>query len=239
MICVQNRELVVPGQLLAEGELRAGKGAYREGKRIYSSVVGLARVGEKEVGVIALEGCYEPTVGDDVIGVVTDRHPHGWIIDLNSPYEGNLFAWDLLGKVDVFRVDLSSHLAIGDLLFARVTEVTPMRRVGLEARGPGYGKLRGGWLVEITPVKIPRVIGRHRSMISMIQSVTGCTLRVGQNGRIVILGPQEKVAPLVEAIRMIEREAHTGGLTDRVKAFLEKKLHAGEETHSRREEAGR
>jgi len=42
MIHVRHRELVVPGQLVAEGDYRLRDGAYREGKQVYSSVVGLA-----------------------------------------------------------------------------------------------------------------------------------------------------------------------------------------------------
>jgi exosome complex component RRP4 len=235
VIHVRNRDLVIPGQLLAEGDLRVGRGAYREGNGIFSSVVGLAEVEERGVSVIALEGCYEPRVGDDVVGVISDSHLHGWTVDINSPYSGDLFAQELLGKVDVFRVELSTYLRTGDLIFAKVGEISTLRKVRLQARGPGYGKLKGGRLVEITPVKTPRVIGKRKSMLSMIQSVTGCTLKVGQNGRVVIMSEDEKkVSAITEALRMIEREAHTSGLTDRVKAFLEEMLkeNGGEEASS-------
>jgi exosome complex component RRP4 len=225
IVHVPNRALVVPGELLAEGDLRAGRGAYKEGQKIFSSVVGLVEIGEKEVSVIALEGCYEPRVGDDVVGVIVDSHMYGWIVDINSPYMGDLYAQDLLSKVDVTRVELSSYLKRGDLIFAKIGEVTSLRKVKLQARGAGYGKLKGGRLVEITPVKTPRVIGKRQSMLSMIQSVTGCILKVGQNGRIIIMSEDDKkISAITEALYMIEREAHTSGLTDRVKVFLEKRL---------------
>jgi len=215
---------VLPGELLAEGDLKAGRGAYKEDQRIFSSVVGLAEISEKEVSVIALEGCYEPRVGDDVIGVIIDSHMYGWLVDINSPYVGELYAQEVLGKMST-KTELSSYLRIGDLIFAKVKEVTPLKRVKLQTRGAGYGKMKGGRLVEITPVKTPRVIGKRRSMLSMIQSVTGCALKVGQNGRIVIMSEDdEKISAITEALYMIEREAHTSGLTDRVKGFLEKRL---------------
>jgi exosome complex component RRP4 len=72
-------------------------------------------------------------------------------------------------------------------------------------------------------------------MLSMIQTVTGCTLKVGQNGRVVIMSEEEKkVEAITEALRMIDREAHTSGLTDRVKAFLEGRIkeNGGEEAHN-------
>jgi exosome complex component RRP4 len=72
-------------------------------------------------------------------------------------------------------------------------------------------------------------------MLRMIQTATGCTLKVGQNGRVVILSEdEEKVSAITEALRMIDREAHTSGLTDRVKAFLEERIkkNGREEAHS-------
>lgn len=60
-------------------------------------------------------------------------------------------------------------------------------------------------------------------MISTLQKVGGCKVRIGQNGRIMIWGHDpDKVQRVTEAILMIEREAHTSGLTDRVREFLEK-----------------
>lgn len=223
MIHVQNRELVVPGQWLAEGDFKVKRGAYMIGNKVFSSVVGLADIERRTIGVIALEGCYEPTPGDDVIGIVADSHLYGWVIDLNSPYQGELSTQDVLGKrANVFTVDLNNYFRVGDLIFAKVREVTALRRVELDVRGAGYGKLKGGKLVEITPVKIPRVLGRRRSMLNMIQSVTGCTIKVGQNGRVVIMtGDERKFLAIAQALRMIEREAHTTGLTDRIKAFLD------------------
>ena len=228
MIHVQHRELVVPGQLLAEGEYAISGGAFREGNLIYSSVVGLADVREREVGVIPLQGKYVPKRGDVVIGVVVDSHPSGWILDINSSYEGNMFVSDLLGrKVDLARVSLSRYVGVGDLVVAKVKEVDERKRVLLEG-GRGMGKVTGGKLIEISPAKIPRVIGKKGSMIEILQKVGGCRLTVGQNGRILIWGEDARmVDTVVEAIFKIEREAHTTGLTDRVRQMLEEAREGG------------
>ncbi len=224
MLHVQNRELVVPGQLLAEGGYVIRQGAFREGSRIYSSVVGLADLHGQEIRVIPLQGRYIPKRGDVVIGVVIDTHYSGWILDLNSPYVGNLFVSDLLRrKVDLMREDISKYLDVGDVLVAQVKDVDELMRVQLEAGEPGLGRVEGGKLVEISPAKIPRVIGRKGSMLNTLQSVSGCRLKVGQNGRVMIWGDDQRmVNAVVEALLMIEREAHTSGLTDRVRAMLEK-----------------
>lgn len=224
MIHVQNRELVVPGQLIAEGDYRLREGAFREGKQVYAAVVGLASIQGGEITVIPLQGRYIPTEGDTVIGVVVDSHYSGWILDLNSPYNGNLFVSDLLHrKVDLNNEDISQYLGVGDVVIAGIRDVDERMRVLLDTDAPGMGKVKGGKLVEISPVKTPRVLGRKGSMLNTLQDVGGCRLQVGQNGRIMIWGrDQRMVNAVVEAILMIEREAHTSGLTDRVRLMLEK-----------------
>ena len=228
MIHVQHRELVVPGQLLAEGGYAISGGAFREGNLIYASVVGLADVRGQEVGVIPLQGRYVPKRGDVVVGVVIDSHPSGWILDINSSYEGNMFVSDLLGrKVDLVREDIGRYVGIGDLVVAKVKDVDERKRVLLEG-GRGLGRVAGGKLVEISPAKIPRVIGRKGSMVEVLQKVGGCRLTVGQNGRIMIWGEDERmVNVVVEAIFKIGREAHTTGLTDRVRQMLEEARKGG------------
>jgi len=224
MLHVQNRELVVPGQLIAEGDYRVYEGAFREGKQIYASVVGLADVRGQNIRIIPLQGGYIPKQGDLVIGVVVDSHYSGWILDINSPYTGNLFVSDLLRrKVDLVREDISQYLSMRDVVIAGVKDVNERMRVQLEAGEPGMGRVEGGKLVEISPMKIPRVIGRKGSMLKTLQNVGQCRIEVGQNGRIMIWGKNPRMTnAIIEAVLMIEREAHTSGLTDRVHLMLEK-----------------
>ena len=229
MILVQNRELVVPGQLIAEGGYKHADGVFREGDKIYAAVVGLADVKGEQVRVIPLQGRYIPHVGDLVIGVVIDSHTSGWILDLNSPYTGNLFVSELVHrKVDLNKEDISQYLGIGDVVLASVKEVDEYMRVLLETMERGMGRIKGGKMVEISPAKVPRVLGRKGSMLKVIEGKTGCTLAVGQNGRIIIWGDDPRMVNLaVEAILMIEREAHISGLTDRVALMLEKEKSGG------------
>ncbi|MDI6883835.1 MAG: exosome complex RNA-binding protein Rrp4 [Hadesarchaea archaeon] len=229
MIHVQNRELVVPGQLIAEGDYRLRDGTFREGKQVYSAVVGLVELRGEEIRVIPLQGRYIPSRGDVVIGVVVDSHYSGWILDLNSPYTGNLFVSDLVHrKVDLLREDINKYLSIGDVVVAKVKDVDERMRVQLEIDQPWMGRVEKGKLVEISPVKIPRVLGRKGSMLKTLQDVGRCRVRVGQNGRIIVLGRDHRmVNAVVEALLMIEREAHTSGLTDRVRLMLEKIISGG------------
>ncbi len=226
MLHVENRQLVVPGQFIAEGDYPVSEGVFREGDRVYSSVLGLADIRERKISVIPLQGRYIPKRGDRVIGVVIDAFYSGWTLDLNSPYTGKLFVSGLLDrKVDLDKEDISEYLEVGDTVSAEVVDVDELMNVLLEASDRGMGKITGGKLVEISPPKIPRVIGRKGSMISMLQKVSGCRINVGQNGRVMVWArDMERVSPVVEALLMIEREAHTSGLTDRVREFLEKSI---------------
>ncbi|MFH1821404.1 MAG: exosome complex RNA-binding protein Rrp4 [Methanobacteriota archaeon] len=229
MIHVQNREIVIPGQLIAEGDYKYMEGSFREGDKIYSAVVGLADVKGEQIRVIPLQGRYIPHVGDLVVGVVIDAHKSGWILDLNSPYNGNLFVSELVHrKVDLDQEDISQYLGMGDVVLASIKDVDEYMRVLLETMERGMGQIRGGKMVEISPAKVPRVLGRKGSMLKVIEKNTGCTLAVGQNGRIIIWGDDPKMVNLaVEAVLMIEREAHTSGLTDRVALMLEKEKSGG------------
>jgi exosome complex component RRP4 len=90
--------------------------------------------------------------------------------------------------------------------------------------GQGLRKLDEGIILKVSPVKVPRIIGKGGSMITMIKEKTGCRIMVGQNGIIWLSGPdseKEKIA--VNTINFIEENAHKEGLTDIVKDLLEKK----------------
>lgn len=229
MMHVDKRELVVPGQLIAEGDYDLGEGVFRDEGKIRASVYGLADESRNEIKVIPLEGRYIPKVGDKIIGIVVDDYYAGWILDINSPYEGNLPVSNLLQRrVDLDEEDISEFLEVGDVVEAMVQEVDELMDITLNVGDDERGRISGGRLIEILPSKIPRVIGRKGSMISILQKKGRCNVSVGQNGRIMIWGDdRERVNRVVEAILKIEREAHTSGLTDRIREFLEKESKGG------------
>ena len=113
---------------------------------------------------------------------------------------------------------------VGDLIIANVLSSDRTRDPLLTVREPGLGKVMRGQLVEITPTKVPRVIGRKGSMVSIIKKETGCQITIGQNGFILVSGktPQDEQLAIM-ALYKIENESHTSGLTDRVTEMLENK----------------
>jgi len=90
-------------------------------------------------------------------------------------------------------------------------------------KGPGLRKLKDGRIIRVNAMKVPRIIGKRGSMVSMVKQATGCTLVVGQNGLVWLKGEPEQEIMAVDAIRKIEREAHVSGLTERMKMWLQEK----------------
>lgn len=224
MMHVKNRELVVPGQVIAEGDYLLREGVFRDNEDIRASIVGLVDKRGRKIRVIPLEGRYIPTQGDRFVGIVTDEYHAGWLLDIRAPYPGNLSVSSLLQrKVDLGEEDISKYMDIGDVVVGRVQDVNELMNIRLEVTEHDRGKVSNGHLIEINPSRIPRVIGRKGSMISVLQNIGECNIEAGQNGRIIIWGEDpEKEDKVIEALFMIEREAHTSGLTERVRQFLEK-----------------
>lgn len=228
----ERKQLVVPGDLIAEDDYLAGENTYAEGKRIYASRIGIVDYENKKVNVVALRAFYIPKVGDTVIGTVVETGFNGWTVDINSPYRAILRASDVLGRpFRPQRDDLSQVLDIGDLVVAKITSYDRAHDPQLTVAEPGLGKITRGQTVKITPTKVPRVIGRKGSMISMIKQETGCQIILGLNGIVLVTGktPEDEQMAII-AINKIEEESHTSGLTDRITQMLREMKEKGVQT---------
>jgi exosome complex component RRP4 len=217
------REIVIPGQLLADGRYRSSMGTYQKEDKVYSAVVGLAELRGNTVKVVPLQGVYIPREGDLVVGTITMVAGNNWKIDIGGPYQASLHANNALRRP--YDDDLSRYMDIGDVVAAEVTAFDRNTGPFLSMKGRGLRKLEGGMLVEVSPAKIPRVIGRRGSMINMIKDILRIQTFVGQNGVIWIRARDVEMQQLaVRAFRMIEAEAHTSKLTDRVHEMLKTEL---------------
>ncbi|WP_297536437.1 exosome complex RNA-binding protein Rrp4 [Thermococcus sp.] len=227
-IFVKPRELVVPGTLLAQGPFKNGRGTFREGNRIYSTVIGLVEIRGDLIRVIPLEGPYIPEVGDNVLGKIVDVKFSNWTVDIGAPYQANLRVQDAVEeRIDLLKTDLRKIYDIGDIIYAKVKAFNEINQIDLTTKGMPFkgGPLRGGQLVTITPSKVPRLIGKGGSMINMIKKLTGTRIIVGQNGWVWVSGKNSELEKLaIEAILKVDRESHTQGLTDRVKEYLLSRL---------------
>ncbi|MGC8895448.1 MAG: exosome complex RNA-binding protein Rrp4 [Candidatus Bathyarchaeia archaeon] len=230
-IYVESRQLVTPGDLIAEGDYIAGENTYAEDKKIYASRIGIVEYEDKKVNVVALRAFYIPRVGDIVIGTVVEVGFNGWTVDINAPYQAILRASDVLSRPFKPQQDeLSQFLDIGDLIVAKITAYDRAHDPQLTVGEPGLGKITRGQIIRITPTKIPRVIGRKGSMISIIKKETNCQIILGLNGVILITGKSLEDEELaIMAIRKIEEESHTSGLTDRITQMLKEEKAKREE----------
>lgn len=216
------RKMVLPGEFIVEGDLRLGEGVFKENKSVYSSVMGLLDLKENYVRVIPLTGRYVPKTMDFVIGEIEDMDFSNWYANIGAAYSATISARDYFSERDGFQEDISKAMRIGDTVYAMIREISPRKRVFLSMRERGARKLRGGRIIESVPAKVPRIIGRKGSMISMIKKETGCQVLVGQNGRIWIDGTPKMADLVTKVIEKIEKEAHTSGLTESIEKTIEK-----------------
>lgn len=212
------REVVVPGDFLGTG-LKPGVGTFSEGGKIYASQLGIKKVRGNYVNIIPLSGRYMPRTGDTVIGEITDIAPSHWLVDIASPYPAPLHATEVPWKVDFG--DTSRFLNVEDVVLLKVLSVDETKRIQLTMKERGLRRLSGGRILEISPSKVPRVIGRKGSMISLIKAYTDCRMFVGQNGRIWVDGPMDGIYLAIRAIKRIEEEAQVLGLTESIENMLQ------------------
>ena len=217
MIYVENKELVIPGQVLADDEYYSGKGTFKEGSKLCSSLLGRVSLRNKKIMVIPLKSKYIPKKGDSIIGKVKDVRFSMWDVDIYSPYSGILPAFEVFGRE---KKELNRVFDVGDVLLLRVIDVDEVKKAKLGLKGRGTSKLKGGVLVNIAPTKVPRLIGKKGSMINMIKEKTGCKITVGQNGVVWIKGDEDMEQLTREIIQLIEDEAHISGLTNKIKNKL-------------------
>ncbi len=152
---------------------------------------------------------------------MVDINGFGWVVDINSCFDGFLPASFVFGReFSPSTHDLSSKFRVGDMIGARIESFERSRDPQLSIRGHGYGKIDSGEIIKVSPTKVPRLIGRRGAMINMISEKTGCDVRVGQNGIVVVQGPPEGIEKTARAVKMVEEEAHAADLMTKVESFL-------------------
>ena len=216
---------VIPGEVIVTGSYRAEQNTVLVGDKILATVIGLSDVQEGSVRVIPLTGGYFPKGDDLVIGKITSHSAMSWEININSLYVGMLPASDVFGRDFSPNSDeLTSKLAHGDLIAARIVNSDKTRDPLLTISGRELGKIDSGELVSISPSKIPRLIGKRGSMIQMIEGATGAQITIGQNGWLVVsCDDSDGLLKAIRAIELVEEKAHIANLTDQVSEMLELK----------------
>ncbi len=215
----EDRSVVIPGDTLAIGlEFLPGQGTHRIGEEIRSSIIGLMSVKGSVVKVIPLSGTYIPRRGDRIIGQVIDISRSTWEVDIGAPATAFLGIGDATRTYIELGEDLSRYYDIGDYIYAEVIEVSKNMYIRLRMKERMFKKLDNGMILKISPVKVPRVIGKKGSMVNILKEETNCSFIVGQNGLVWIKGDDSKNELLAaRAVKYIENNAHINGLTDAMK----------------------
>jgi exosome complex component RRP4 len=196
------KRVILPGEKIADGRINAPNTFY-DGGATYAAVIGMV---DDEGRYLPLENRYRPAVGDVVVGTVVDVRHAGYEVDLNLPQGGFIPTRDM-----------RLTLQLGDFVICKIKSVTEVGDVDLgEVR-----RLPKGKIIEFPSAKVPRLIGKKSSMISLLNQYTGGDIMVGNNGY-VWMSEKSDMPLLLRAIKMIERKAHKSGLTDEMAAFLRK-----------------
>ncbi|MDP3991985.1 MAG: KH domain-containing protein, partial [Nanoarchaeota archaeon] len=116
---------------------------------------------------------------------------------------------------------------IGDMLVAKIFDVGA-RGIDLTIKSRGLGKIEEGMIINVNSNKVPRIIGKEGSMISIIKNETGCDITVGQNGLIWVKGDKiEDELFVKKAINFITEKSFVHGLTEEVQRWFDKEKSSG------------
>ena len=240
------REIVVPGEVLSDDKnFIPGRGAVRQGNKIVSIYIGLKNISGKFINVVPLRGKYRPEIGDKVIGKITDVSSVKWRVDINARDTAILKPRDAMDVYDKrsqrggqrgggrggggdrrssreMEAETMKKFGLGDMLIAKIMAVDRVSDPTLTTVGESLGKIKDGTIIHVDVPKIPRIIGKKGSMIKLLKDMTTCRLFMAKNGLVWIKGASPELETLcIDAIRKIEREAHTTGLTDRIQYYIQ------------------
>lgn len=217
----EKRKIVIPSQVLGDIKSKnAGRGTFVENGKIYSGILGILNENERYINIVPLKGRYDPTVGDFVIGVVEEALGSGWLVDINASSPALLHQNEVPWRVDFG--DTERYLNHGDCIMAKILSVDESKKLQITLNERSLYKIKGGHIIDVEPSRVPRIIGKKGSMLSLIKKYIRCRIFVGQNGRIWVDGDTESIEKVLQTIYKIEDESTTFGLTNRIEEMLKK-----------------
>jgi len=217
----EKRKIVIPSQLLGDvNQNKAGKGTFVEKGKIYSEILGILYNSKDFINVIPLKGIYDPIENDFVIGIVEEALGSGWLVDINAAYPALLHVNEVPWDVEFGATE--KYLNSGDCIMSKILQVNQEKKLQITLKDRNLYKIKGGQIIDVEPSKVPRIIGKKGSMISLLKKYTKCRLFVGQNGRIWIDGENDSIKKVIDTIHMIESEALSYGLTNKIENLLKK-----------------
>ena len=219
-----SNRFVLPGDVISNGSSSLKQNVILEGDKLVSTTIGFTEINDGAVDVIALTGLYTSAVDDLVIGKIVSHNSLSWEVDINSSYRAMLPASDIFGKdYSPSRDDLSLKLITGDIVLARIVN-SDSRRPLITINGQNLGKIDDGELIKISPAKVPRLIGKHGSMIQSIEESTGASITIGQNGWVIFKSDNPiSLKNAIASIKMADLILHDDNLEEKIQNMLDEK----------------
>ena len=110
-LLIEDKEVVIPGQELAEGmDYLPGGNIIREGEKLISVKLGLVNVSNRLLKVIPLVGGYSPKKGDMVIGRISSISSMGWRVNFGWAYDAGLSVRDCFDRFIEKDEDLTKYI---------------------------------------------------------------------------------------------------------------------------------
>ena len=197
------KKLVIPGELISQERKRLGGNVFVANGKIYSKVLGITELDDEKASVVPLEGKYMPQQEDVIIGVVNRVVFAGYGVNINS------FTESFIPKSA-----MREELKIGDLISAKIENVNELREANLDFPR----RMFGGEVVEVIPVRTPRLIGKNGSMLELLKQGTGCDIVIGKNGR--VWARNGNLPLLRKVVIFINDNSYKSNLTNAVEAFF-------------------
>ena len=215
-----DRKVITPGEIIAEGEnYLPGDGTERRGNAVVALRFGLVEEQNNLIKVIPLSGVYSPRRGNVIIGKVTNVTFNGWVIDIGCAENAFLPLMEVPRFVN--KNALEEVMDINDAVVIKIIGINK-RGIDVTIKARGLGRIEGGMLLKINPHKVPRVIGKEGSMISLIKEKTNTNITVGQNGFVLVIGDTtEDELKAKKAILFITEKSYVEGLTEKVNEWFE------------------
>lgn len=199
------KKIVIPGEIVSSERKKLGNNVFVSNGKICSNVVGVFDTEKDVASIIPLEGKYVPRIDDSVVGIITRVIHAGYMVDINSFTESF-----------IPRSSLRSELKLGDILFAKVSGL----KEGAEAELSYPKKVFGGEIIELNPVRSPRLIGKNGSMLDLLTQGSGSEVFVGKNGR--VWAKDGDINELKKIINFVEQNSYKSKLTNAVEEYVKK-----------------
>ncbi len=196
------KTIVCPGELISD-KAEKGQGILVRDNKTYSKYLGVLYKTDYGLQVIPLQGKYAPKIDDDIIGVIVDEDVNGYIVDVRSSKNSY-----------VLKRFVNARLHLGNVLLLKVLTVNELKEIQVEVKG----KLDDGILLEIAAKKVPRVIGKNKSMLDVLEKHSKSEIFVGSNGFILVKNGVPNIVK--KAINIIDKYSHVDNLTDKIDAYL-------------------